>query len=107
MILLIGVAGAGKSLQGQMLAKTTGYTWISTGEIFRAYLPEERKKELSTGKLLDDSEVIGLVDEALKALSEDKAVLDGFPRTLVQAEWLINEAKDKRFEIRAAFNLVA
>lgn len=108
MILLMGVAGAGKSVQGQMLAEVTGYKWISTGEIFRAYLPAERLKELSTGKLLGDNEVISVVDQALQSLGNGiQAVLDGFPRTVTQAEWLLNQSKDRRFEIVAAFNLAA
>jgi adenylate kinase len=108
MIILMGVAGAGKSLQGRLLAEKLGYKWVSTGEIFRAQLSEDRQKELQTGRLLDDTEVIGLVDGALHKLDKDKkVVLDGFPRTIIQADWLLEQAKRQRFELQAVFNLVA
>jgi adenylate kinase len=108
MIILMGVAGAGKSLQGKLFAEELGYKWVSTGEIFRGQLSEDRQKELQTGKLLDDTEVIQLVDSALGTLDrEKKVVLDGFPRTIIQAEWLMQQSKHLRFELKAVFNLVA
>ncbi|HEY1645501.1 MAG TPA: nucleoside monophosphate kinase [Candidatus Saccharimonadales bacterium] len=107
MIILMGVAGAGKSSQGQLFAGELGYQWISTGEIFRSQLSDERQKELQTGKLLGDREVIELVDHTLGALKGEEAVLDGFPRTISQAEWLMKQVKDKRFNLEAVFNLVA
>lgn len=108
MIVLMGVAGSGKSLQGQMLVKELGYQWISTGEIFRANLSEERQKELLTGKLLEDDEVIGLVDQVLKQLnSSEKTVLDGFPRTIIQAQWLVQQFQSGRFKLEAVFDLLA
>lgn len=107
MIILMGVAGAGKSLQGRLFASDLGYKWVSTGEIFRAELSEDRQKELQTGKLLDDTEVIQLVDGALGTLDrEKKVVLDGFPRTIIQAEWLLSQSKHLRFDLRAVFNLM-
>ncbi|MHB1865136.1 MAG: adenylate kinase family protein [Candidatus Saccharimonadales bacterium] len=106
MIILMGVAGAGKSLQGKLITDELGYRWLSTGEIFRSQLSEERKKEMLSGKLLDDTEVIAIVDKTLKELGNN-VVLDGFPRTIVQAEWLLNEIKHLRFELTAVFNLVA
>lgn len=108
MIILMGVAGAGKSLQGRMFADVLGYEWISTGEIFRTQLSEDRQGELLKGKLLDDTEVIALVDRTLEALENpEKTVLDGFPRTIVQTEWLLNQVKHQRFDLKAVFNLVA
>ncbi len=108
MIILMGVAGSGKSLQGRMFVENMGYKWISTGELFRSQLSEDRQKELLTGKLLDDTEVIGLVDNAFKALGKErKVILDGFPRTIMQAEWLLDQLKHMRFDLQAVFNLVA
>lgn len=108
MIILTGIFGSGKSLQSQLLAKDLGYQWISTGEIFRTQLSEERQKELSTGKLLDDTEVIALVDKTLKSLNDaNKVILDGFPRTIVQAEWLLSQFQHQRIELDKVINLVA
>ncbi len=104
----MGVAGAGKSLQGRLFAQDLGYTWVSTGEIFRTQLSEDRQKELVMGKLLDDTEVIALVDKTLSALNNAQDfVLDGFPRTIVQAEWILGQASHQRFDLKGVFNLVA
>jgi adenylate kinase len=104
----MGVAGAGKSLQGKLFAKDLGYEWVSTGEIFRSHLSAERQKELLTGRLIEDSEVIELVDETLEALGkENNAVLDGFPRTMAQAEWIMDQVAKQNFKLKAVFNLVA
>jgi adenylate kinase len=108
MIILMGVAGSGKSLQGRLLASSLGYSWVSTGEIFRNSLSDERHKELNSGKLLDDKEVIALVENTLKTIDDrKKIILDGFPRTIVQAEWLISQIHQKKFEIEKVFNLIA
>ena len=62
MIVFMGVAGAGKSVQGKLLARDLGFQWISTGEILRANLSGNRKKELLSGKLVGDEELIDLMD---------------------------------------------
>src|ERR1700721_857264 len=107
MIILMGVAGAGKSLQGQMFVDGQGYHWLSTGELFRSQLSEERQKELATGKLLGDQEVIDLVDKTIEEIdSNKKVVMDGFPRTISQCQWLLDQVKKERFDIEAVFVLV-
>jgi adenylate kinase len=107
MIILMGVAGSGKSLQGKMFVEDMGYRWISTGELFRSELSEERKRELLTGKILDDNEAISLVEKALGGLKEnERPVMDGFPRTIPQAEWIIGQIKNGKLSLRAVFNLI-
>ena len=107
MIIIMGVVGAGKSLQGQLFAKDTGYKWVSTGELFRAFLSAERQKELLSGKLLEDQEVIELVDRTLDEIGNSRIVLDGFPRTIVQAQWLLDQINSKRITLTSIFNLSA
>ncbi len=107
MIIITGDIGTGKSLQGQLLAGEVGYKWISTGQLFRSSLSEERQKELLSGKLLDDREVIELVDRTLNQINNDQIVLDGFPRTNVQAQWLLDQVKTKRIDLTIIINLVA
>jgi adenylate kinase len=106
-IIITGGIGTGKSLQGQLFAAETGYKWISTGQLFRSSLSEERQKELLSGKLLDDREVIELVDKTLDLINNDQIILDGFPRTDAQAQWLLNQVKAKRIDLTAIYNLVA
>ncbi len=108
MIVLMGVAGAGKSMQGRLFADEHGYAWISTGELFRVLVTGERRAEMLKGKLLSDEEVISLVDRTLKLIDLDQEfLLDGFPRTQVQTDWILNEVKSGRVKLTAVFNLTA
>ena len=91
---MMGVAGAGKSVQGRWLADEVGLPWLSTGEFLRMLVTGERRKEMLAGKLLDDSEMIGLADKIFHMINiQEEFILDGFPRTLQQAEWLIAQHK--------------
>ncbi|MGC1176648.1 MAG: nucleoside monophosphate kinase [Candidatus Saccharimonadales bacterium] len=108
MIILMGVAGAGKSVQGRLFADEHGYAWISTGELFRVLVTGERRQQMLEGRLLSDDEVIALVDKTLKLIDLDKEfLLDGFPRTKVQADWLLGQIHDERLRLTAVVNLVA
>jgi adenylate kinase len=107
-ILLMGVAGAGKSMQGRMLADEHGYAWISTGEILRVLVTGKRRQEMLQGKLLNDIEVVELMDKVFELINtHDEFVLDGFPRTVPQADWLLRQVSKGRFELTAVVNLVA
>jgi adenylate kinase len=107
-IILMGVAGSGKSMQGRLFADELGYAWISTGELLRAQVTGERRKEIAKGKLLNDQEVIELVDKTLTRLDlTHELVFDGFPRTKVQAEWLVDQFKKGRLKLTGIFNLKA
>lgn len=108
MIILMGVAGAGKSMQGRLLADEHGYAWISTGELFRVLVTGKRRQQMLEGKLLSDDEVIKLIDKTLELINvEEEFMLDGFPRTKVQADWLLEQVKAGRFKLTAIINLAA
>lgn len=108
MIILLGVAGAGKSMQGRLFADEHGFAWISTGELFRVLVTGERRQKMLEGELLSDEEVIELVDKTLKLIDLDKEfLLDGFPRTTVQADWLLAQIKSGRVKLTAIFNMTA
>lgn len=108
MIVLMGVAGAGKSMQGRMLADEHGYAWISTGELFRVLVTGKRRQQMLEGKLLSDEEVIKMIDKTLELIdTKEEFMLDGFPRTERQADWLIEQVKQGRFKLTAVFNLAA
>lgn len=108
MIVLMGVAGAGKSMQGRLFADEHGYAWVSTGELFRVLVTGERRQEMLQGKLLSDSEVIDLVDRTLNLIDvNEEFLLDGFPRTKVQADWLLEQINSSRLSMTAVFNLEA
>lgn len=106
MIVLMGVAGAGKSMQGRLLADERGYAWISTGEILRVLVTGKRRQEMLAGQLLSDAEMIRLMDKVLDLINvQEEFILDGFPRTLKQAEWLIDQVELGRFKISSVIHL--
>lgn len=93
-ILLFGPPGAGKGTQSTLLIERKGMKHISTGDLFRANIKNKtplgiRTKEiLDKGELVPDDITIGIVEEELKKLNGSAFILDGFPRTVVQAEAL-------------------
>lgn len=108
MIILTGVAGAGKSMQGKLLADEHGYAWISSGEILRVLVTGKRRQEMLEGKLLSDDEVVRLFDKVFELIDLDEEfVLDGFPRTIPQANWLLEQTHKGRLRLSAIINLSA
>ena len=91
MILLFGPTGAGKSMQGQMLAVRQGWKWLSTGEMLRQSTDPKVIDTLKSGELVSD-ELTYQVFEASVQDARDKKfsniIIDGFPRTKEQAAWL-------------------
>jgi adenylate kinase len=106
MILMMGTAGAGKSIQGHQLADEYGYAYISTGEVFRVLITGRRRNEMLTGKLLSDEEVIRVLDKVLELIdTKEQFILDGFPRTKVQVDWLLEQVRTGRFNLPVVINL--
>lgn len=90
MIVFFGPAGAGKSVQGQLLAARNGWRWLSAGQMLRDTHDLELIKEMQSGGLVANEKVNELMGEAIKrSLTVNNVILDGFPRQLEQAKWLI------------------
>jgi adenylate kinase len=107
-ILLMGIAGSGKGTQGKMLADARGFHLISMGDVLRMYVTGKQRERMLAGELLDDQEIIKIVDKVLASvLNGEEVLMDGFPRTIPQAEWLMEQVKAGRFELKTAFHLVA
>jgi adenylate kinases len=94
-IILLGAPGAGKGTQGENISKKYNIPTISTGEIIRACvksgseLGKRVKGLIDAGKLVDDATVIDIIRDRLKEGDcQNGFILDGFPRTLAQAEAL-------------------
>jgi adenylate kinase len=101
MIVFFGPAGAGKSVQGQMLAARHGWRWLSAGQLLRDTHDIELIKEMQTGKLVTPERVNALMGEALKrAKNIDRVILDGFPRELAQAKWLVESQPEHERSIK-------
>ncbi len=92
-LILLGAPGAGKGTQGALLAKKHGLTKIATGDILRdavrrdTPLGRQARSYMDAGELVPDDLILEMVREVLEA-QRDGFVLDGFPRTLDQAEGL-------------------
>ena len=94
-ILLMGPPGAGKGTQAENLVQTFSIPHISTGDMFRAAVKEgtelgkQAKACMDSGKLVPDDVTIGIVRDRLAKKDCDKGfILDGFPRTVEQADAL-------------------
>lgn len=91
MILMFGPTGAGKSMQGQMLAVRQGWKWLSTGEMLRQSTDPAVIDKLKAGELISDELTYVVFDSAIQEAISAKfpnTIVDGFPRTKEQAEWL-------------------
>ncbi len=108
MIIFTGVAGSGKSVQGKMLADFLGLPWLSTGEFLRMLISGERRKDMLAGKLIDDRDIIALVQKMFNVIdASSEFILDGFPRTVAQADWILNQSKHGQLKITAVVHLKA
>ena len=96
-IILLGAPGAGKGTQAQFICQRFGIPQISTGAMLRAAvkagteLGQQVKEVLDTGGLVSDELIIGLINERIAQDDCAKGfLLDGFPRTIPQAEALVD-----------------
>jgi len=94
-VVLMGPPGAGKGTQGERLARSAGIPRFATGDMLRearregTELGREARRYMDAGELVPDEVILGLIDEALAGSGGgDGFVLDGFPRTVAQAEGL-------------------
>ncbi|MBW1918070.1 MAG: adenylate kinase [Deltaproteobacteria bacterium] len=94
-LILLGGPGAGKGTQAKMMIEKYQIPQISTGDILRAAVKEgtelgkQAKACMDAGKLVPDEVVIGIIEDRLKQPDCQKGfILDGFPRTVTQAEAL-------------------
>lgn len=92
-LILIGIQGAGKSTQGNLLHEKLDIPYLSTGHIFRKLAQEHTqqgryiKEVMTAGYLIPDEKTLEIVSDYLSRPEYEKGyILDGFPRTLTQAE---------------------
>ena len=104
MILFFGPTGSGKSMQGQILAARQGWRWLSAGQLLRDIRDPELLKIMQTGKLVDTEKINQIICKAISDSADiSKVVLDGFPRTLEQARWLVSNQSAHRRSISIVF----
>mgnify|MGYP001177025083 FL=1 len=91
---MLGLAGAGKGTQGQILKDELSLSFLSSGDLFRHHQNEETdlgmlaKNYMKNGQLVPDEITINMILDGVNTIGSGGFVLDGFPRTLSQAEAL-------------------
>ncbi|MGD2205945.1 MAG: adenylate kinase [Anaerolineae bacterium] len=107
-LVLLGGPGAGKGTQAERLSENLGIPQVSTGDLFRENLKRESelgqlaKDYMERGELVPDEVTVGMVRERLsRSDAADGAILDGFPRTIAQAEALGELLADMGAELAA------
>jgi len=111
-LLLIGAPGAGKGTQAELLAERFGLAHISSGDLLRQHVREQTslgrriKSYVDKGDLVPDGMVMDMLRKPVVAASEANGyVLDGFPRTVEQAEASFNVVQALGAEVQAAIHL--
>lgn len=111
-ILLMGPPGAGKGTQAAKLVDSFKIPQISTGDMFRAAVKEgtelgkKAKEYMDAGQLVPDEVTIGIVKERLMKPDCQKGfILDGFPRTVIQAEALDRTLADMNIKLDRVINI--
>src|ERR1700693_3698383 len=106
--LIIGIQGAGKSTQGNLLSKSLHIPYLSTGHIFRSLSHEKTplgryiKELVNAGWLIPDTKVLHIVTEYLHRPEYQKGyIFDGFPRTIHQAKAFENGI-DRAFYLKVS-----
>lgn len=111
-ILMLGAQGTGKGTVAGILSKKTGWPQISTGDIFRKNISEktelgiEANKYISAGNLVPDEITVPMVISRLdEEDAKNGAILDGFPRTVAQAEKLDEILAGRNKKVDLVINL--
>jgi len=111
-LLMIGAPGAGKGTQAEQIATHFGLTHISSGDLFRQHVARKTaigrvaKAYLQRGDLVPDAVVMDMLYKPVTKANQGAGyVLDGFPRTVEQAEAAYSVAKDLGVAVQAAVHL--
>lgn len=106
MILIFGPTGSGKSMQGKFLAARNNWHWLSAGQLLRDENNPELLGKMEKGELIDFKVVNDVVEKALSKMdSTDNLVLDGYPRMIEQAEFLVKSQESRSQIIKFAIVL--
>src|SRR5436305_1086500 len=111
-LILLGPPGSGKGTQAQRLVQRYGIVQLSTGEMLRAAVAAQTpvgikaQDVMAGGGLVPDDIVIGIISERIEQPDAAKGfILDGFPRTVPQAEALDRLLKSKKLRLDAVVEL--
>ena len=111
-IILFGPPGAGKGTQAELLVQSRGMVQLSTGDMLRAAISAgtelglQAKEIMDAGKLVSDDIMIGMIAERMEADDcKNGVILDGFPRTVAQAQSLDAMFADKGISLDSVIEI--
>jgi adenylate kinase len=106
---VLGLAGSGKTTQGQLLAKKLNCPWISMSDLLRTKGDKTVQADIQAGRIVDDNVTLAILDDYLKSIEADKkeCVIDGWPRAIRQADWLIRQSNEGKLMMTAVLHLRA
>ena len=111
-IIMLGAPGTGKGTVASILSEKINIPQISTGDIFRKHIKEQTElgqlanQYISKGQLVPDEVTVKIVQDRLKEEdAKQGAILDGFPRTVKQAEELDKMLREKNEKVKMEINL--
>lgn len=106
-VVIIGPPGAGKSKQSELLKDREHLKWLYVGKLLRQQNDPKINEYLDAGQLVQDSLVNQLVADFINQIDPSNVVvIDGFPRHLPQAEWLMEFAKSSRHALSTIIHLL-
>ena len=101
MFVFIGGQGSGKGTFAHLLMQKHDFNYVEAGDILRHISTDsEITQKIAHGELLQDEELLPIISQHIS--SDKDIILDGFPRTIGQAKWLIDNYSDT-FDIRVIF----
>lgn len=104
---IIGPPGAGKSKQSELLRDREHIDWVYVGKLLRKQDDPIVSEAVAAGRLVDDDIVNKLVQEHIDGIDPSQVVvIDGFPRHLPQAEWLLDYSKRSHHKLKAVIHLM-
>ena len=110
-LLIMGPPGAGKGTQAKILSQKYSLVHLSTGDILRKEIDKksstglEAQKYMNAGNLVPDDVLLAMMKSTLTELKDQGVILDGFPRTIPQAEGLSNIFKSLNQKIDGIINI--
>lgn len=106
MIILFGVVGSGKSEQAKRLVAKLNCPYISTSLLIRQNHNPQWEAIMMMGKLVSDEEITSLLEPELNKIGgQTEFILDGAPRSIKQAQWLLNKVNEGKVKLTAIIYL--
>ena len=96
MIVLMGGQGVGKGTHARRLIDENGYKYVEAGAILRELPPESPVAQImARGELVPDDKLFVIIGDAINQVNNADMIVDGFPRTIGQAKWLVQQYSSK------------